>query len=454
MPNRSPFSNPVFTRLFLAHSVSLAGTGITTIALALLAWDLAGDQAGKVLGTLLAIKMVAYVFLAPLAGSIAHRVSRKLWLVSLDILRAPLLLYLPFVDSVGEIYLILFLVSGCSAAFTPILQATIADLVKGEVQYQKALSYSRLAFDLEQLLSPAAAALLLTVMSFNGLFVLDACTFLISALFILSIAIPRIDNMAAREPVMSKLTLGVTGYLNTPRLRALLVLYVTIASVSAMMITGTVVYVGSVLNRGENYTAVAMAVSGGGSMVAALVLPTLLSRIPIRHALYGGALISVVGMVVAAYGISGTMFLVVWFILGAGLSLMQVPVGALVRMSCHKADLGAYFSANFSLSHLCWLGAYPTAGYASALFGINTAFLIMGSIAAVAAFISWRIYPVPDETVLVHTHEEMDHVHQHEHDTLHAHLQEEGEGNERHTHKAVTHKHRFVIDMHHRKWPH
>ena len=292
-------------------------------------------------------------------------------------------------------------------------------------------------------------------MNFNGLFVLDACTFLLSALLILSIAIPRLDKKEAREPIMSKLTLGVTGYLNTPRLTALLVLYVAIASVSAMMITGTVVYVGSILNKAESYTALAMAVSGGGSMVAALVLPKLLSRIHIRHALYGGALISVVGMVFAASGISGMVFLAVWFLIGAGLSFMQVPVGALVRMSCHKSDLGAYFSANFSLSHLCWLVAYPAAGYASAWFGIREAFLIMGIIAAVAGCISWRIYPVPDETILVHTHEEMDHLHHHEHDALHAHLEGEGEGEggERHTHKALTHKHRFVIDMHHRKWP-
>lgn len=36
--------HPSFRRLFLAHVVSLVGTGLATVALALLAYDLAGDR--------------------------------------------------------------------------------------------------------------------------------------------------------------------------------------------------------------------------------------------------------------------------------------------------------------------------------------------------------------------------------------------------------------------------
>ena len=50
-----------YRRLFLAHVVSLVGTGLATVALGLLAYGLAGARAGGVLGTALAIKMVAYV---------------------------------------------------------------------------------------------------------------------------------------------------------------------------------------------------------------------------------------------------------------------------------------------------------------------------------------------------------------------------------------------------------
>ncbi|MCC0044450.1 MAG: MFS transporter, partial [Brucellaceae bacterium] len=66
-------SNPAYARLFGAQVVALAGTGLLTIALGLLAFDLAGDKAGAVLGTALTIKMVAFVALAPVANALAVR---------------------------------------------------------------------------------------------------------------------------------------------------------------------------------------------------------------------------------------------------------------------------------------------------------------------------------------------------------------------------------------------
>ena len=43
--------NPTFRHLFAAQLVALIGTGLATVALGLLAWKLAGDNAGAVLGT-------------------------------------------------------------------------------------------------------------------------------------------------------------------------------------------------------------------------------------------------------------------------------------------------------------------------------------------------------------------------------------------------------------------
>lgn len=53
--------NRTYRHLFLAQVIELVGTGLATVALGLLAYDLAGPDAGAVLGTALAIKMIAYV---------------------------------------------------------------------------------------------------------------------------------------------------------------------------------------------------------------------------------------------------------------------------------------------------------------------------------------------------------------------------------------------------------
>ena len=71
-----------YRHLFLAQVVALLGTGLATVALSLLAFDLAGDQAGQVLGTAMAIKMVAYVLIAPLESDLAETIPRCALLVS------------------------------------------------------------------------------------------------------------------------------------------------------------------------------------------------------------------------------------------------------------------------------------------------------------------------------------------------------------------------------------
>ncbi|CKX28539.1 H+ Antiporter protein [Mycobacterium tuberculosis] len=63
------------------------------------------------------------------------------------------------------------MLQSASAAFTATFQATIPDILPDENQYIRALSLSRLAYDMESLLSPMLAAAPLTIITFNWLFV-------------------------------------------------------------------------------------------------------------------------------------------------------------------------------------------------------------------------------------------------------------------------------------------
>ena len=69
--------NTTYRHLFLAQVIALIGTGLITIALALLAYDMAGEKAAQVLGIALAIKMIAYIAVAPVASAFAERLPRK-----------------------------------------------------------------------------------------------------------------------------------------------------------------------------------------------------------------------------------------------------------------------------------------------------------------------------------------------------------------------------------------
>ncbi len=118
-------SNRIYRHLFLAQMIALTGASLATVALGLLAYDLAGENAGAVLGSALAIKMIAYVGVAPIAAAFAQRLPRRAMLVALDLVRAAVALCLPFVTEIWQVYLLIFVLQSASAGFTPTFQATI-----------------------------------------------------------------------------------------------------------------------------------------------------------------------------------------------------------------------------------------------------------------------------------------------------------------------------------------
>ena len=101
-------SNRIYRHLFMAQVIALIGTGLATVALGLLAYELAGDRAGAVLGTALAIKMSAYILVAPVAAAFADKFPRRSMLVTLDLVRALVAIALPFVTQIWEIYILIF----------------------------------------------------------------------------------------------------------------------------------------------------------------------------------------------------------------------------------------------------------------------------------------------------------------------------------------------------------
>jgi len=446
-----------YRHLFAAQVVALFGTGLTTIALALLAHDLAGGRAGAVLGIALALKMVAYVGVAPVVGGFAHRLPRRAMLVALDVARALIVLTLPFVTAVWQIYVIIFVLNACSAAFTPVFQATIPDILPDEERYTRALSLSRLAYDLENLLSPTLAALLLTVASFHVLFAANSVAFVISALLVVTVLLPAATAPERAQGLLRTVSFGIDTYLRTPRLRGLLALSMTVAAAGAMVIVNTVVYVRSVLGGTERDVAEAFIAFGAGSMVAALATPRALAWVSERRFMLAGAALMAAGLLLGMLRPDFLWLLPLWFLLGLGSSAVQTPAGRLLRRSVHAGDRSAIFSAQFALSHACWLVAYPLAGWLGSAYGVTTAFLVLAAVAGTSVCLAGIVWPRTEAVDLTHEHEHMVHEHLHYHDEHHWHEHEGWEGPEphRHSHRhgGLKHRHAFVIDDHHRHWP-
>ncbi|MPR08350.1 MFS transporter [Microvirga tunisiensis] len=434
-------ANRTYRHLFAAQVIALAGTGLLTVALGLLAYELAGADAGVVLGTALAIKMVAYVGVAPIVGAFANQLPRRAFLVSMDLVRAAVALLLPFITEVWQIYVLIFLLQSASAAFTPTFQATIPDVLPDEKDYTRALSLSRLAYDLESLLSPALAAALLTIISFHWLFGGTVVGFLCSAALVLSVRLPQPVASEQKGGIYDKTTRGLRIYLKTPRLRGLLALNLSVAAAGAMVIVNTVVIVRGVLGLPEDDVAVALACFGGGSMAAALLLPRVLDKLPDRAVMLPAAtLLAVVLLAFAVATWSGTIgwpaLLITWTLLGIGYSAVQTPTGRLLRRSAQAEDRPALFAAQFALSHACWLLTYPLAGWLGRGVGIAMTLAVLGLVTLIGFGLAAWLWPAHDPEEIAHAHPDLP--------PDHPHLRE---------HRDQGHAHAFTIDDLHRRWP-
>jgi MFS family permease len=136
---------------------------------------------------------------------------------------------------------------------------------------------------------------------------------------------------------------------------------------------------------------------------------------------------------VATLGLSWSVLLGAWLLVGLGYAAVLTPSGRLLRRSAHAADRPALFAAQFALSHACWLVTYPLSGWLMTRFGPVTALVVLAAVALAGLMIARHLWPQHDPEVIAHHHDNLPLDHPHLHGTR-------------------DHAHPFVVDEHHPRW--
>lgn len=389
--------NNDFRMLFGAQLISLLGSGVTTVGLALFAYQLTGGaSATAVIGNALMLRILAFLLFSQPAGVIADRVSRKRILIIADLLRFGLLALFPFITTVWQVYALIFAINAVTAFFTPTFEASIPEVV-GNEQYVQALSFSRVAVDIEAVAAPAVAGLLVAWLGLRWVFWFDAFTYLVSALLIVAVVIPH----AAKETTplswrafLKEITHGTRVLLREPALRQALTLSFAEATAGAAAIVVTVAYVRDVLGRGETAFAVLMAGLGLGSTLATVWLSRATGRYErgandqavlhgrrhrwtARALLCGGLMLGLLllpGVLVPPLVVFGFL----WILNGGGQALIAISSSTLLAEHTVAEERGRAYAAHFALTHACWLITYPAVGHAAAKWGAPVTFTAAG----------------------------------------------------------------------------
>ncbi len=207
-----------FRLLWLGQAVSTFGDKFTEIAIPIFVFNLTGSATQ--LGLAFLTQTLATLLFGLYAGVMADRWDRQRTMIGTDILRAiivVMVLGVPLLDTTLEVQLILLYTLGFAVAavkqfFTPAKVAAIPDTVT-ESQLVSANSWDQATATLVGFFGFAIAGALIGLVGTSIAFAVDAGTFLLSALFISLMRLPKpetavSDTPAPKESVLAGIKVG------------------------------------------------------------------------------------------------------------------------------------------------------------------------------------------------------------------------------------------------------
>ncbi len=191
-------TEPEFRRLFFGRTFSVLGSSLVPVALAFAILDLTGSATD--LGLLLALRSLTSVALLLVGGVWADRLPRNVVMLSTDVLRFGAQTTVGVLLLTGNAELWHFAVAlaidgGAGAFFLPASSGIVPHTVRAE-RLQQANALLGVVTSGAGVLGPAFAGLLVATAGTGWAFVIDGATYLVSALFLARIRLPR----AAERP--------------------------------------------------------------------------------------------------------------------------------------------------------------------------------------------------------------------------------------------------------------
>ena len=192
--------NRNYRLLWLGYVVSQLGDWLNLIASAALVANLTG--AGVAISYLFLARFLPLFLFSPLAGVLADRYDRRQVLIASDVLRAVTVLGFLLVREADDLWLIYVLTTlqfALSAIFTPARTAMLANIVQPR-QLVPANALDSLTWSTMLAFGALLGGVVAAVLGIAEAFILDALTFLVSAILISRISAPVVRQVAPSTP--------------------------------------------------------------------------------------------------------------------------------------------------------------------------------------------------------------------------------------------------------------
>jgi MFS family permease len=381
---------PAFRSLFLATLGSGLGSMLAVIALTVDVYD--RTQSGAWVALLLIADFLPTIAIGLLLGPLLDRFSRRGLMIASDLVRLAAFAALPFANGPGMIVALALVVGFATGFFRPAAYAGMPNLVADD-DLPYANSLFQTVENVTWMLGPLLGGVLLSISGPDVPYVVNAATFLVSALLVARIPAERLRS----EDTLSRghwrdLADGFAHVARSKEVLTVIVAWTIVMFGEAGVNVAEVFLVRDALDAGNAGLGLMMGGTGLGMVVGSAIAAGLITRLSIP-AVYGGALATMgVGYLLAALSPTIWVALPLVGIAGLGNGIATVCNPMLVQQGTPDRVRGRVFTVVMSVNYVFLGIGMAVAGPVTDAVGprwvwgvASTLFVAAGAIGAVLA---------------------------------------------------------------------
>jgi putative nucleotidyltransferase with HDIG domain len=387
-----------FRLLWTGQAVSYFGDMMNTTGLAIMLFLLTGSASLVALG--LIAKAAPTILFGLVAGPIVDRFNRQRLMIGADLVRAVLTITIPFLALrwIPGVFIAVFLIATASALFNPAKQAVVPNLVPSSllVRANSLVSSSEKTMEL---LGYSTAGIIVAVASWLPLFLIDAGTYIFSAVTLLGV----VDNQKTRAMVklhlLPNIVEGTRFILRSSALRATMGLTTMAALFAGMTFPTLVVLAYGPMHGGPTGYGFLEAAIGAGAIIGAFAAPELMNKLRAGWLILAGVAGIGVSYVLAGVASNVAVGVAVLLIAGAASTIYYIPLISLTQREAPDYVRGRVMSSRFLLVQAGLLVGMAVAGPLSDRVGASVVFIAAGGLLIAAALLGLGFRGLRDATL-------------------------------------------------------
>ncbi len=384
---RGVFRNPNLRWIELAWATAIVGHWAYIVAVAVFAYAEGGASA---VGLLVVIRTVPAALVAPFAASLGDRYRRNVVMIASNLVRGGLIAGAGACVALDTPAWVVYVIAGAAmlvgTPFRPSLAAITPSLARTPAELTAANAVASTLESVAYFIGPALAGLLLAATGTDIVFFITAFAFAVSAFFIGRLEVPgeaERAEIAKGAGIVSETLVGFRTVAGDSRLRILLGLFSAQTLVAGALSVLVVVTAIELLEIGEAGVGFLYSAVGVGALIGSVAALSLAGLPRLSPAFIVGVVLWSVPLALIGLWPETILAVVLFAVVGAGNSLVDVAMFTLIQ----RAVADAVLARVFGVIQMLWILTFG-------LGGIIVVPLIDGLSAEAALVIAGAFLPV------------------------------------------------------------